>query len=478
MFLANNSKSDLETATVMRGDVIEEVRVTGKIKPAASVELAFDNSGRISKVSGEVGTRVSAGQILAELYNADIISDLIGSQANLKSQEAQLADLKNGPRPEDIEISKAKVNNARRDLADKIEEAYTKADDAIHAKVDQFISNPNTNPQLNFLTDGQLKADIESARFQLNSRFKIWASSMQKFNANENLYSFAGEANDQLRIIRSFLDVVAISVNDLGPTAGLSQTAVDLYRADVSTARTNVNSAINNISSAVSSLKVAESELAKANAGSTLEEILVAEANVEKAKAQVEGIRAKLSKTRIISPITGVITKQDAKVGQIVSASAPLVSVISDAKFEIEANLPETDISKIRVGDSAKLTLDAYGSGIFFDVRVISVDPAETVIEGVSTYKITLAFLRDDGRIKSGLSADINILGMKHENVLYAPLRAIVLRDGIKYVRVQNADGRVDEIMVETGLTGSGGKVEIISGVSEGLTIITSASTP
>lgn len=470
----NSGGGELETFAVARGDVRQQVSITGKVEASESVELGFENSGRITQVRADVGARVSAGQVLAELYNADLYSDLAEAEATLKVRQAELDDAKKGSRPEDIAISEAKVENAEQNLFDKINDSYTKADDAVHDKVDQFFSNPNSSPQLNFQIAGQLKADVESSRYVLNPKFKAWANSLSKITSDANLFPFSGESLEYLRQVRSFLDVVAIAVNELDPTNNLSQATVDSYRADVSTARTNVNTAINNLSSASSALKIAQSEYAKELAGSTEEEILVKEAEVERAKASINNIRAQISKTVLISPISGVVTKQEAKRGQIVSASAAVVSIISDSKFEVEANLPEAEVSKVRVGDSADLTLDAYGEAVKFEAKVIAIDPAETIVDGVSAYKVTIAFLRNDERVKSGLTANINVFGLKKENVLYVPQRAITSKDGMKYVRVQNPDGRVDEVKVELGLYGSDGRVELISGVAEGTILVVS----
>ena len=474
-YFGSSGKSELETITVKRGELIQEVSVTGKVKPAESVSLGFDRGGRITRAPIKVGDRVVAGQTLVEIYNADLLSELREAEASLKSEEAKLADLKEGARPEDLAIAEAKVQEARQSLSDYIQDSYTKADDAIHNKVDQFFSNPrSTSPQVNFSTFSQLEADLESGRVVVENKFIAWNASLLKMNSEANMYVFSAEALDSLKFIKSYLDTVAIAINSLEPSPSLTQTQINSYRADVSTARTNVNTAINNVSGAASSLKIAESELSKDLAGSTEQEILVQEASVEKARASVNNTRAQISKTVITSPIKGVVTKQDAKVGEIVSASSPVVSVISDASFKVEANLPEADVSKVKVNDLAKLTLDAYGNDVVFEAKVIAIDPAETVIEGVSTYKITFEFQREDERIKSGLTANIDILAEKKEGVIAIPQRAVSTENGAKIVRVEREDGRVDEIKVELGLFGSDGRVEILSGLEEGMKVIIS----
>src|SRR3989344_480167 len=157
---------------------IETVTVTGKVKPSESVNLGFDRGGRITRVPAKVGDRVLPGQKLVEIYNADLMSELQEAEAGLKSEEAELEELKKGTRLEDIKISEAKFEDARQSVFDYIQDSYTKADDAIHNKVDQFFSNPRSpNPQLNFSTFSQLEADLESGRIAVENRFKTWSAS-------------------------------------------------------------------------------------------------------------------------------------------------------------------------------------------------------------------------------------------------------------------------------------------------------------
>lgn len=61
-----------KAVTVSRGDVVEEVSVTGKVVPAKSINLAFEKSGRITRISAQVGNNVVRGEILAQLENGDL----------------------------------------------------------------------------------------------------------------------------------------------------------------------------------------------------------------------------------------------------------------------------------------------------------------------------------------------------------------------------------------------------------------------
>ena len=154
------------------------------------------------------------------------------------------------------------------------------------------------------------------------------------------------------------------------------------------------------------------------------------------------------------------------------TANTTVISVISEAGFEIEANITEVDISKVKIGNKAEVELDAYGNDESFEAVVVSIDPAEEVIEGVATYKTVLQFLDAGDKIKSGMSADLEIMTNMKENIIAIPQRAVIYRNGDRIVKIM-VNGEIMEREVETGVKGSDGKIEILSGINEGDTVIT-----
>jgi len=89
-YFRSSGKIEIETITVARAELVQEVSVTGKVKPAQSVNLGFDKGGRITRVLAKVGDRVLSGQTLVEIYNADLVSQLRETEAGLKSEEVKL----------------------------------------------------------------------------------------------------------------------------------------------------------------------------------------------------------------------------------------------------------------------------------------------------------------------------------------------------------------------------------------------------
>lgn len=469
----NGGAEDFQYVIAERGELIQEVSVTGRVVPADSVDLAFERTGRVSYVYVDIGDEVYVGQTLVVLENADQLAQLNQAKANLEIQEATLDELIKGSRPEEIEIQRVKVENAKtalRDsevtLSDAVADAFTRSDNAIRNNIDQFFTNPaGTSPSLDLLiTNSQLKINVESDRLNIENILNNWSENTAK---------------DGLSRIKLFLDDIATAVNNAKPTGDIPQTTIDGYKTDVSTSRTSVNTAISNLTSALegnkdskSALTLAEQELILKEAGATPEQIRVQVAKVADAEASVLNYQALLGKTLIKSPISGVVTKQNVNVGEIVSSNFLVVSVISEAKFEIETDIPEADIAKVDLTDGVSVTLDAYGDDVIFDVLITSIDPAETIIEGVATYTMTLQFIEDDKRVKSGMTANIDIITDSRENVISIPARAVITKNGDKFVRILE-NGELIEVTVETGIRGIDGKVEILSGIEEGDMVIT-----
>ena len=481
-------ESLFEFIVAKRGDLVQEVNVIGRVKPVESVDLAFLQSGRISFVGADVGTRVSVGEVLVQIENGDIAAQLLQAKAKTKAAQVKLDELKRGTRPEKISVQKVKVANAevlffetKQNLVNKIDDSFTKSDDAVRNRVGQFISNSRSqNPEINFIiSDSALKNKIKASLVFIEELLVDWSASLTLLSTESDLIMFSSEAKDNLWEIKSFLEPVSLAVNNLTVSSDITQTTIDGYKDDVSVARTNVNTATSNLGTALEKMREKEvaialekEELALMEAGSTPLEIAAQVAKIEEEEANVSRFRAELTKTIIRSPISGAVTKQDAKVGEIVAANTIIVSISSLSQFNIEANITEADITKVSLGDETVFTLDAFGEDIVFGAIVSKMDPAETIIEGVSTYKVTFNFTDNENLAKSGMTADIDILTAKKEGVISVPIRAVLGRGDGRYVRILEATGEVVEQKVVVGLRGSSGYIEIVSGVEVGDRVI------
>ncbi len=488
-YFNRNKAPNYNIAIAKKGTVVREVSVNGRVKPAKNVDLAFEKIGRVFHVYVEVGNNVKSGQILVALNNDDTYAQLLQAQAGIQNAQATLDELKKGTRPEDIKIAQSELDKTKQDLnnyysgaLNVLNDSYSKADDAVKKQTDSIFSNDESNsPQLTFTSsDSQAQIDVQWQRTLVRDALNSWKSELDslKINGSRDLIDQSiTNSQKRLSLFRDFLSRLQTAVEN---GINITSATIDTYKSNINTAKAEINTAATNIGNqeqSIASQKITvektKNQLNLKIAGSTPEQIAAQEATVKQAEANVKNYQAQLEKTIIRAPFDGIVTKQDAKVGEIISQNTPIVSLMSNAKFEIEANVPEADIAKIKIGDATKTTLDAYGNDVIFEANVIKIDPAETLIEGVATYKTTFQFIKESELIKSGMTANLDILTDKKENVIYIPQRAIKTNNE-KTVRILDKNKIVRETIVETGLKGSDGNIEIINGINEGEQIITS----
>lgn len=200
----------------------------------------------------------------------------------------------------------------------------------------------------------------------------------------------------------------------------------------------------------------------------TKKSVEVQQAALLAAQAGVRSAQAELAKMIIRAPFDGIIANQDVEVGDLAKPGVPIVTLITNKDiFEIQAFASEQDIAKIKIGDKADVTLDAYGNAIVFAAQVTAIDPGETIQNGAPTYKVTFVFSEGDDRIKSGMNANVLLKTDERKDVVLVPQSSIISRDGKQFVLVSE-NGTEQEKEVIIGITGIDGMTEIQSGLSLG----------
>lgn len=200
---------------------------------------------------------------------------------------------------------------------------------------------------------------------------------------------------------------------------------------------------------------------------------------VRKAQAAVELAGAQLAKTVLRSPIDGVIARIDIEAGENVTAGSALLgsstsvaTIIKEGGFEIDTDIPESDITKVALGQSATITLDALPSNETFQAEVKEIEPTATVIQEVVYYGLKLKIDNIDERFRDGMSVDIDINTKEKSNVLMISQRAVKIDNETKKVQILLDNDEVQDVEVETGLRGDDGMIEIISGLKEGQKVV------
>lgn len=199
---------------------------------------------------------------------------------------------------------------------------------------------------------------------------------------------------------------------------------------------------------------------------------------VRKYEYALMSAKTKIGYTSLIAPIDGIITKRTVDTGEIAVANTGILT-ISEGKLHLKTKIPESDIVKVALGQSAEVTFDSLPLSEKFVAKVTKIDPAATVIQDVVYYMARIELDQVDSRLKSGMSADIDIRTEKRVNSINIPLRAVKTEGNKKYVEIlkDEKNNITEKVYVSTGLEGDDGIVEITSGLKGGEKVITLTST-
>lgn len=156
-----------------------------------------------------------------------------------------------------------------------------------------------------------------------------------------------------------------------------------------------------------------------------------AKADVRVAEADVKLDESNLKKACICSPINGIVLSRSVEVGQIVASSlqAPVLFSIAEdlTKMELLVDIDEADIGKVRVGNAASFTVEAYQDRTFPAV-ISQIRYAPQTVEGVVTYKAVLAIDNADLLLRPGMTATAEIRVAEVKAALVAPNAALRFR--------------------------------------------------
>jgi len=171
----------------------------------------------------------------------------------------------------------------------------------------------------------------------------------------------------------------------------------------------------------------------------------------------------------ITAPFDGMIVNLDVVLGDNVSGSDTVLTLITDDKIA-EVTLNEIDIAKVKLGQKVILEFDAV-SGLSVTGEVVEMDVLGTVTQGVVSYGVKIGFDIQDETVKSGMSVSASIIIETKQDVLLVTIGAVKASGDSSYVEVM-VDGNIAKKNVTTGLSNDT-MIEIVEGLSEGDEVVT-----
>ncbi|MFA6520530.1 MAG: efflux RND transporter periplasmic adaptor subunit [Candidatus Paceibacterota bacterium] len=471
-FLFKNGKTTNDTLTVVHSDFINQVYVSGKVVASEEVDMAFKKEGVVDRVFYKVGDVVKLGYLIAKIDAKEAEKSMHDAEISLASAE--------------LALEKFKLESSQGNLNADLEKAY---DDGFSAVEDAFLDLATIMTGLedilneDNISDSAVRNSGNTALLYKRDAEKFYVKVYATFKENRDSFRLLNRSSsnpDIEAIIDKTYETTKVFADALKSTKNL----ID-YMIDDTNNTTNFADSKNSLSDYTDTINGHMSSLSSAgtniddskDAFSTTDlDVKDYELTVKQKEISLQDARKNLADYYIRAPFEGVVTKIDAKVGEVATPNTALITMMSADTFQIESFVPEVNIALIKLGHEARVTLDAYGENVLFNAKVVSIDPAETIRDGVSTYKIKLQFNEKDERVKSGMTANVSIIIFDKPNVIVVPGGVVYEKDGKKFVQVKT-DKEVSNREVVTGDVSALGQVEVVSGLEDGELVILNPST-
>ena len=334
------------TVPAGHGDINVTISATGNPNAVVTVQVGSQVSGNILSLYADFNTKVTKGQLIAQIDPAPFQTRVNQAQANVDAARAAVAN------------SQAVVQQALANI-----QASRSA---------QAAAEANTV---------KAQAIVDDAKVKVDRRVVMVA---QGADAKEDL-----------------------------------ETAETTYKSAIA----DHDALVAQQHAAEDNLKVAEAQLNVANS-----QLSANEAQVKQSSAALQSAQIDLDHTKIQAPVDGVVVSRNVDVGQTVAASlqAPTLFLIAQdlTKMQVDTNVSEADVGRVRVNQPATFTVDAY-PGQTFSGTVTSIRKAPINVQNVITYDAVIGVSNQDLKLFPGMTANVKILVNQRKNVLRVPNAAL-----------------------------------------------------
>lgn len=386
----------------------DNAQTMGDVAPVAS-----QITGTIVKLDVTDNQFVHSGQVLIELDPTDYRLALGSAQANLASAKAQ-------------------VNAAQAALTAQQQEYTTGLSVAQGALQATTPKLPEAQAQLD-MDRQSTAAAVSQAQDQINTAQANVASTRAAYETAQKTLARDKDLLAQGAIAQAQVDADTAAYQAAQSAYLAAQAALRQAQAALATAEANraqVAVAEQNVSVNKGEIAQAQGTLAQAQSGSTLVQqkaqmLAAAQAQAAQAAQAVTSAQVNLDRTLIRAPASGWITNRTAEVGQVVQPNEPLLSVTLANDVWVVANLKETQLGNVQVGNPVRITVDAFRGKVFHGhVQSVGAATGSTVallppdnatgnfvkVVQLVPVKITLDPGTDPGRLlQVGLSAEVAI---------------------------------------------------------------------
>lgn len=467
-----------QKTTVQTGTVSDSISASGSVTNSSQVTLTSTNAGTVDSVLVAQGDTVTAGQEIAHVTASSTTNNNISQlQSALDTAEQNLSSAQQNLDALTVKSPIAgKVKSITAASGDDLSTIKTLGDLCVISTERSMTVSFNATQTVS-MGDGVTVTDTATG--------KSYSGTVTSTSS--------GSAGTTAQKTGSSGSITATISSD---DPGVDDTAsVSLNGAEIGTGTFSLVkyvSIANSGSGTVSSVKVSENQMVAKNqvlfqlsSDSLQQQVDSKKQAVEDAQTALDDANAQAeSEATITSPISGVVAQLSVAANDSVSAGGTIAVVVDPNAMQTVVSVDELDISSVKVGQQATITLDAI-SGKTFSGTVTSVDQIGTASNGVASYSVTVSIADAEG-ILVGMTTDVEIITQSADNVLTVSADALLEKNGTTaYVlladKLFDANGNsvklenmtTSELVKEYGTQvtigmSSENEAEIQSGLSEG----------
>jgi HlyD family secretion protein len=419
-----NGSGTYQTEALTRGPLIAQVGATGTIHSDQTANLAWKTTGTIENINTTIGDQVQKGEILAELSTTSLPQNVIQAKAQLITAKRNLEDVKAS------NLAAAQAQLALVTAQDALKTAKNLVlTHVTHRGSDDMIDKADSNLTI-------AKGNLDNAQ-TFYDNFKNLAKDNDWYIAALTRLTAAQTAYDQAKTNFTYVtdkpSVLEVQKND-------------------------------------AKLAIAQAQLADAQRTYDRVKDGPNADDIAAAQAQVDALQATIDTASLIAPISGEVTDTNIQVGDQVTPGSMAIRIDDLGRMLVDVSVSEVDISRIKPGQEATITLDAV-PGVTYPGKVTEVAKVADVVQGVANFKVTAQLTQPDENVLPGMTAAVNVIVDKLENALLLPNRAVRLENGKRIVYVLR-NGKPEKVNVTIGVSSDTYSEIIDSGLKLGDLII------
>lgn len=434
VFAKSNSASTttFREVSAQTGSISTSVTGSGSVSDSSQITVSAENAGTIDSLSVKQGDTVKAGQVIAHVSSTASAQTVQQKQNQLTSAQNDLTQTKEQLDSLDIKAPVAgKVKSITASAGDSLSTIKPLGDLAVISMSRSMTVSFNSSQALK---DGQTVTVTVSGKTYAGTVSS--ASSGSQSGQNGQYSQNAGSSGSTTVIINS-------DDPSVGDTAVITLSGKTLGSGKLQLAKSIAISNTGN--GTISQVNVSENQMVSKNqtlfqlSNDSVQQQVTAKQNaVTSAQQDLDNAKTEAAKDTITSPISGVVAELDVKKGDSVSSGTAVAVIMDPNTLQTVVSVDELDISKVKVGQKATISLDAITDKTFSG-SVAQIDPIGTSSNGVATYSVTV-IINNPQEIKVGMTTNVEIITQSKDNVIVVSANAVLMKNGTKGYVLSAAD--------------------------------------